>query len=175
MSPTESYQLQSERKLPPGSRHMPECSPAQQRDGIWAKTLHVVSRHQRHRADVKVPSPRSGDFKSCRVGIGLRRKTERELLVLVRERSNRDRLPIALAVAPDQRNLHMASGVATKINPAGILLPLNQGKARLPDAMRRSAVQCNARALVAHKGLVFVHHHNFVRTDWPPFAKLHTA
>ena len=29
--------------------------------------------------------------------------------------------------------------------------------------------------LVTDKGLVFVHHYNFVGTNWAPFAKLHVA
>ena len=77
----------------------------------------------------------------------------------------RDGLPIAFAFTPDQRNLHLAAGSAAKINPADILLPLDQGRPGLLDAVRRGGVEFDARALVADERLVLVHGDVFIGTD----------
>ena len=161
--------------MPPGRRHMPEWSwrssamvsgrnPCTLSAGIretvpmWKLPLPVpvISRAPSvvSACDVKL----SGNFLYSLVSAGM-------------EMVCRSFAPFT----PDERDLHLAAGSAAKIDAACILLAFDQSEARLPNAVRRGGVERDARALVADKRLVLVHHHSFVGTNGTPFAKLHAA
>ena len=90
---------------------------------------------------MEVSRTRASDFDCCITAIGLRRELQRELLVFIGERRNGDGLPVVFAGAPDQRDVDLAARSSAQINAPGILLVLDQGEARLPDAVRRGGVE----------------------------------
>lgn len=126
--------------------------------------MYIVGRHQRNRANVEVPCAGPCDFEGSFVGIGIRSKTERELLVRIRKCGNGNGLAIALAISQDQTHLYRRAWRASQINPTYILLAINQCQTGLPNAMRRGHGKVNAWTLIADEGILFVHEDDFVRS-----------
>src|SRR5450631_2239844 len=123
--------------------------------------------------EVAGPGPRPRDLDRALVRIGLGGEAEGKSLVLVRESPKGQCLSVAGANAPDQRDVHLASGTAAEINSPRVLFVVDQTETRLADSMRRRGIERDARALSAHKRLVRVHHDNVVSTNRPPFAGRH--
>ena len=175
MSPTMSYQIKSEGNCR-RSRQKPGLKLAQKRDGVGPESLHVVSRHQRNRADVEIARACAGDLESAVVGVGLRGEAERELLVLIGKRGKAKWSAGRWRPCPrSARPLPWLPGCREdKFGPYTACPSPERG----PTAGCRAgveAIQLDARALVADKRLVLVHHHDFIGTHRTPFAKLHVA
>src|SRR5208337_2424533 len=102
-----------------------------------------------------------------------RRKSQRELSVLIGERGTRDDLRVVFSRSPGQRNLDLAARSSAKINPPVLFLAIDQSKARLLDTVRRGGVERDARALVAHKRFLLVHDNHVFGADRMPLAKPH--
>src|SRR5579859_1148190 len=124
---------------------------------------------------MKISSACAHDLESTIKGIGLRSEGERELFVHLRQCGEGNGLPVVCARSPDQADLNLGTGGAAKVDSTCIRVALDQSEAGLPDAVRRGGIQLNARALIADKRLVFIHHHNFVGTHGAPFTDLPVA
>ena len=160
-------------EIAPGQAPHSSVHLAQKCDRIGTEAVDIVCRHQRYRADMKVPTANTDDFKGAVVGARSRAESKRKPLVSVRERSEGDRLPVVRARAPDQTDLYPGARSAAQIDPSYILFALDQSNSALPNAMGRGDVECNARALIAHKGMVLVHRHNLIGPHRPPLAERH--
>src|SRR5580658_997316 len=146
-----------------------------ERNGVGAEAVDVVGRHERDRSDEQTARTGSCDLEGYIAGIGLRCERERELFVFGGNRTHRNRLPVACARTPHQRNLHPDAGAAAQIDAARVLFALYKRETRLPDAMRSSWVERDLRALVADKRMILVHRDNLIGTNRLPSASLHAG
>ena len=69
-------QSQSDRKLPPGRRHMPELSDRAIAVVSARQPPDIVGRHQGHRADAERPRAQAGDLQARVGGVGRRGEAE---------------------------------------------------------------------------------------------------
>ena len=116
---------------------------AQQRNGIRPKALHIVRRHQRDGADVKIPRAGAGDSREfASLGIGLGGEVEREFPVRAGNRGKGDGLVVVRALTPDQRDLHAGAESAAKVDVTVYCLPLTRAR---PDCWMPCGVAASSR------------------------------
>src|SRR5208283_145376 len=75
-------------------------------DNFRAKTLHVVSWHQRNCSNVEGTIAGTDNLETSIIAVSLRLKMQRELHILVAEFADGNALAVARSVSPDQSHPH---------------------------------------------------------------------
>ena len=93
--------------IPPEAR----LNLAEKRSCVGPEAIDVIGRHQRKRADMKIPLAYARNLDGAVGSIGPRREDQRELLVHTGERGNHDGLPVGLPAPQINETVTLLPGV----------------------------------------------------------------